>query len=258
MIQSQTQYDLPDPVNICGLPVRPLEQEQLIHTLIERAKYNIRTCVHYLNAHTFNISMENPDFHKILATSDLLYADGISVVWAGRWLGHHIPERLTAADYFEYFCRQCAKEDVSLYLLGGLDGISKSTADILTSRIPSLHIKGTHHGYFGLEESQRLIGRINSSGADVLAVGMGSPHQETWVAENANNIKAPVVWTVGALFDYFTQREPRAPQWLCRYGGEWLYRLIHNPAEKWKRYLVGNFRFVWRIMQEGASAPKRG
>jgi len=258
VIRLQTQHDLPKPIDICGLPIRPIAREQFIAALIERAQKRIRTCVHYLNAHTFNISIDNPDFHKILATSDLLYADGMSVVWAGRWLGHRIPERLSAADYFEIFCRRCAKEKVSLFLLGGLDGISKTAAECLASRVPNLNISGTYHGYFREEESADLIENINDSQADILIIGMGSPQQEAWVAKHAKNIKTPVLWTVGALFDYFANREPRAPDWMCRCGGEWIYRLIHKPRRRWKRYLIGNTRFLWRLILEGFSGENRG
>ena len=118
MIQPPIHDDLPAPTPICGFPVRPISQEQLIEQLIARAQGHIRTCVHYLNTHTFNLTTNDPGFRDLLATSDLLYADSMSVVWAGRWLGHRVPERLSAADYFEAFCRRCAREDVSLVLAG--------------------------------------------------------------------------------------------------------------------------------------------
>jgi len=252
-----THNDLPAPALICGLPIRPLDQQQLIETLITRAQRRIRTCVHYLNTHTFNISTENANFYKILTTSDLLYADGMSVVWAGRWLGHRIPERLSAADYFELFCRRCANENVKLFLLGGLDGVSETTAEYMAGRVPALQIAGTHHGYFKEEDSPKLVNRINASGADILLIGMGSPRQEAWVARYAESLTIPVLWTVGALFDYFARAEPRAPQWLCRCGAEWVYRLFHRPNERWKRYLFGNTRFLWRVLQEWVAGTPR-
>jgi len=248
--QLQTHDDLPPPVTICGFPIRPIRQGQLIDALIARAKGRIRTCAHYLNAHTFDLSLNDAAFREILATADLLYADGMSVVWAGRWLGRRIPERLSAADYFEAFCRRCARENISLYLLGGSDGVSRTAADVLARRVPTLHIAGTHRGYFEEGESNSVIQRINASGADMLVVGMGSPRQESWVARYATELTVPVCWTVGALFDYFAGREPRAPDWLCRCGGEWMYRLMHEPARRWRRYLVGNSRFLWAVLRE--------
>jgi N-acetylglucosaminyldiphosphoundecaprenol N-acetyl-beta-D-mannosaminyltransferase len=250
-------------VDICGFPVRPIRQGELIDALIVHARRGIRTSAHYLNTHTFNLSRRDPAFREVLATSDLLYADGMSVVWAGRWLGHPIPERLSAADYFEAFCRRCAREQVALYFLGGVDGVSRSAADALAARIPGLRVAGTCGGYFAPDESRQIVERINASHADVLVVGMGSPQQESWVAHHREDIAVPVRWTVGALFDYFADREPRAPGWLCRCGGEWVYRLLHKPAERWRRYLVGNSRFAWAVMKAWATGdvnrrPARG
>ena len=241
---------LPKAVDICGLPVRPVSRGQFIGTLVERAKQGIRTRVHYLNAHTFNLACDQRGFRQILTTSDLLYADGMSVVWAGRWLGRRIPERLSAADYFTTFCQQCAAKGVSVFLLGGAEGVSQATAWWLTRQIPTLRVAGTHWGYFSEDQTQSVIELINESGADVLVVGMGSPCQEKWVARYADALRVPVRWTVGALFDYFADREPRAPQWMCRCGGEWIYRLLSRPRERWRRYLVGNPRFLWLVFQE--------
>jgi N-acetylglucosaminyldiphosphoundecaprenol N-acetyl-beta-D-mannosaminyltransferase len=111
---------------------------------------------------------------------------------------------------------------MSLYLLGGWDGVSRAAAEALTRRVPTLHIAGTDGEYFAEEESRSVIERINASGADVLVVGIGSPRQESWVTRHAADLTVPVRWTVGAvgaLFDYFTGRGARAPGWLCRCGG---------------------------------------
>ena len=237
---------------ICGLPVHPISQHQLIEAMITRAKRGIRTSVHYLNAHTFALSENDPDFRRILATSDLLYADGMGVVWAGRWLGHQIPERLSAADYFETFCRRCAEEELSVYLLGGSAGVSETAAEVLVSRVPALSIAGTQEGYFSDQQGNRVIDDINASGADLVVVGMGSPRQESWLAGHARDLKVPVRWAVGALLDYFADRERRAPRWLCRCGGEWVYRLMQNPTKRWRRYLVGNSRFLWSVTRQFA------
>jgi N-acetylglucosaminyldiphosphoundecaprenol N-acetyl-beta-D-mannosaminyltransferase len=249
-IQTTSPDALPSPTDICGFPVRPLDQQQLINTLLIRARNNIQTTVHYLNAHTFNLAQQDPEFHKNLTTSDLLYADGISVVLAGRLLGQPLPQRLTAADYFETFCRQCARMNLSLFLLGGASGVSEKTAQALTERIENLQVKGTHKGYFDDNQSPAIVKNINDSGANILIVGMGSPKQEKWLAANRNHLTIPLRWSVGALMDYFANRELRAPQWLCRIGGEWLFRLIHRPGQRWRRYLLGNARFAYYVLTE--------
>jgi N-acetylglucosaminyldiphosphoundecaprenol N-acetyl-beta-D-mannosaminyltransferase len=239
--------DIPAPVDFCGFPLRPVTEDALIEALVARAVSRVRTTACYLNAHTFNAAQTNRSLSEALRTCDLLYADGMSVVWASRLLGPGVPERLSSADYFERFCQRCAAAGVSLFLLGGTTGTARRAADALGRLIPGLAVAGTADGFFRPHDEAGLIERINGSGARILVVGMGSPRQEVFLARNTETLETPVRWSVGALFDYFAGIEPRAPQWLTRHGLEWAYRLLADPGRKWRRYVLGNPRFICRV-----------
>lgn len=240
--------ELPPSIDLAGLPLVPLSRDELIETLVARARQRADTTVHYLNAHTFNLARSDESYRALLRGCDLLYADGNSMVLAGRLLGYDVPTRLTAADYFEAFCRRCAAESISLYLMGGAAGVAAVAAERLTRGIPGLRIVGISHGYLDAEESAEVVARVSASGTDVLVVGMGSPRQERWIHQYGGQTGVPVQWSVGALLDYVAGVEPRAPRWMCRCGGEWLYRYLHDPSRRWKRYLLGNARFMaWLV-----------
>lgn len=253
--RSQSHIELPAPVDVLGLPLRPLDMHGLISTVVQRAQKGARTLGMYANAHTMNLAAGNLRFHRTLAECDLLYADGASVVWASRLARKSnpdrriLPQRMTAADYFPRMVEACANAGVSIYLLGSRPGISDTAVRVLKSRFPALAIVGTHHGHFDLNESSRIIDAINAASPDILFVGMSSPRQEFWLAEHASRLNPPVRWCVGALFDYLAGLEPRGPAWLCDHGGEWLARLLADPRGKWKRYLLGNPKFVWQVLR---------
>lgn len=249
MTSSPPQVELPPAVEVLGLPVRPLRTDGLIELLAQRARAGLKTTACYANAHTVNMAVRDPDFRRALVDSEVLYADGASVVWASRYAAKRLPERMTSADYFPAFARRCADLGLSLYLLGGVDGIAAAAAARLTADIPRLRIVGMHHGHFALDCSDEVITDINSARPDVLVVGMSSPRQELWLARHAGEIETPVRWCVGALFDYLAGAEKRAPAWLCRMGGEWLFRLLVDPLGKWRRYLLGNPLFVWNTLR---------
>ncbi len=240
--------DLPPPIDVMGLPVRPLWMDQLVEILVSRARQGVRTRVTYANAHTVNIAWSDASFMRVLQEMDIVYADGMSVVLAGKWLGRPLPERMTATDYSEWFASRCAECGVSLFLLGSRPGVGEQAAAALHDACPGLRIVGTHHGYFEESESSRVVAAINCAEPRVLLVGMSSPRQENWVARHADELTVPVIWCVGALLDYHAGVEPRGPDWLCRHGGEWLFRLWAQPANKWRRYLVGNPVFAWRAL----------
>lgn len=249
MSASLQQVEPPRPVNVLGLPIRPLRQAGLIDLLVKRARFAIPTTVCYANAHTVNLACKDETFRAALSSSDVLYADGASVIWASRWSEQRLPERMTSADYFPRFARRCAEHGLSLYLLGGREGITERASERLRGEIPDLSISGTHHGHFSAESSEAVVAEINAARPDVLAIGMSSPRQEYWLAEHANALNVPVRWCVGALFDYLAGVERRAPAWLCDMSGEWLFRLLVDPVGKWRRYLIGNPLFVWNTFR---------
>jgi N-acetylglucosaminyldiphosphoundecaprenol N-acetyl-beta-D-mannosaminyltransferase len=253
---SPWRTDLPDPIEVLGLPVRPLDMRALVASVVNRARARIPTTGMYANAHTCNLAAKDQQFRRALRGCDLLYADGASVVWASRFSTSKklLPQRMTAADYFPKMVQACAEQNVSIFMLGNQPGVTTTASRRLQIEYPALRIVGTHHGHFDLAESPAVINKINAAKPDILFVGMSSPRQELWLAQHAQEIDAPVRWCVGALFDYIAGLEPRGPAWLCAHGGEWLFRLLADPGGKWKRYLIGNPLFVyhalrWRLSQ---------
>lgn len=205
--------------------------------------------VMYVNAHCMVVSQEDEMYHEILKKADLVYADGISLVWAGRLLGHHLPCRLTAADFMPRFFRQFSQKGLKIYLLGAEPHVAAIAAKRLQQVSPQLQIVGTHHGYFHSSESGRIIDEINNYKPHILMVGMGVPYQEKWIEQYHEQIDASVVWGVGALFDFLSGRLVRGPQWLLDNGFEWFCRLIAEPRRLGRRYVLGNLLFVWYAMQ---------
>lgn len=251
MPASASQIEPPGAIDVLGLPIRPLRVDGLVELLVQRAKAGVRTRACYANAHTTNLACKDAAFRALLAQSEVLYADGASLVWASRWSAARLPERMTAADYYRRFARRCAAEGLSIYLLGGKKGVAQTAAETLCREIPDLRIAGTEHGYFDAAQSAEIVDRVNRAAADILLVGLGSPRQEQWLGEVRDSLETPVCWCVGALLDYIAGVERRAPAWMCRLGGEWLFRLLVDPLGKWRRYVLGNPMFVLNTMRWG-------
>jgi N-acetylglucosaminyldiphosphoundecaprenol N-acetyl-beta-D-mannosaminyltransferase len=113
---------------------------------------------------------------------------------------------------------------------------------------PSLNIAGVQHGYISEEEYRLLVDRINSSKADILFVGLGSPRQEKWIHHHQKNLKVKVCMGVGGSLDVIAGRASRAPLAFQTLGLEWLYRLIKEPA-RFKRQLALP-KFAWEVLKE--------
>lgn len=204
----------------------------------------------FANAHCLNISVRDRAYRKVMAKADRVFADGSGIRLACRLLGHDEPENVNGTDLLPHLCDRLSATGQALYLLGAAPGVVDQMAENLRERWPGLRIAGTHHGYLGTaEETAAALTAINNSGADVLLVAMGVPAQELWIARHRDQLTVGAVLGVGGLFDFFSGRIPRAPQWLRRTGMEWTWRLAQEPARMWRRYILGNPKFVNQVWQ---------
>lgn len=224
-----------------------LKLEQLLAIVVGSIRRRTAITVMYVNVHCMNVAREDSEYARILDAADLVYCDGTGVRLGARISGQHLPARLTGADWIDDLCRLAVQRQLTLYLLGGESGSAEEAAAVLTKRYAGLRIAGTAAGF---ELNQATVLMINQTAPDILLVGMGTPTQEKWIAHYRQSLQVPVVWAVGALFDFVSGRLPRGPRILTEHGLEWLCRLAAEPRKLWRRYLIGNPAFFWRVIRE--------
>jgi N-acetylglucosaminyldiphosphoundecaprenol N-acetyl-beta-D-mannosaminyltransferase len=233
-------------VHFMGTRIDTLRLPDLLRAVYGAVRESTHVSVMYVNVHTVNLAHRHAYFRDLLRAADIVYCDGTGVRLGARLLGLEIPERMTGADWIHDLCRMAVRENLSLFFMGSAAGVAGQAAVALEVRYPGLRILGWSSG-FGLSES--TLRRINDCGPDILLVGMGSPRQERWIAENRDRLDVPVVWAVGALFDFVSGRIPRGPRWMTNHGLEWMCRLAAEPEKLWRRYLIGNPLFLYRIVR---------
>jgi len=188
------------------------------------------------------------DFRSILNASSLALPDGVGLLWAARFLGHPLRERVTGTDTVQRVAALAAQKDYSLFLLGAGPGVAVATAARLCETYPGLRIVGTHAGSPALEEEDEIVRMIQRAKPDVLFVAYGAPEQDKWIHRNLERLGVPVCMGVGGAFDFIAAVAKRAPLWLQRLGLEWLHRLCHQPW-RWRRQLA-LLEFVWLVVRE--------
>lgn len=234
-------------IDLLGIGVNRLNVDEFLRCILQYAVFEKRKFVTYLNAHCFNLAIKDKKYRQILSISDIVYPDGISIVWAARILGYSLPERVNAADFFERFCKEAQDRKISLYLLGGSENTIKKAIERLKANYPRLKVRGSYNGYFSEDEEIKIIDEINRQRPNILIVGLGAGKQEKWIFRNLNKLDVNVVWAVGGLFNLLSGELKRAPRWMINGGLEWLFRLYQEPRRLWHRYLIGNFIYIYRV-----------
>jgi N-acetylglucosaminyldiphosphoundecaprenol N-acetyl-beta-D-mannosaminyltransferase len=185
----------------------------------------------------------------VLASADIVSADGQAVVWASRLLGDTLPQRVAGIDLM-YRLLQAAEDDRrAVFFLGGEREILAAAIDRVRSEHPRLRVEG-HHGYFDEADARRVCDAVNESAAEILFVAMSSPKKEYWVHEHRAQLATPLIVGVGGAVDILAGATRRAPLWMQQAGLEWAFRLLQEPRRLWRRYLVTNMRFAGLLLAE--------
>ncbi len=222
---------------LLGVPVHPTTFEGMLQTIgawVKKGERLHQICT--VNPEFIMQAQQNPLFYEVLQHADLCIPDGWGVVWALRWHGVHVPERVTGSDGVPMIAERAAQEGWRLFLLGAGPGIAQKAAEILCRKHPALQIVGTYAGNPHPEEADTILNLINAAQPDILLVAYGAPKQDIWIYQHQQELKVKVAMGIGGTLDFITGTIPRAPMFFRRFGLEWLYRLYLQPS-RWRRML---------------------
>lgn len=201
----------------------------------------------FVNAHCFNVACHDGAYFDALSRADHLFADGVGMAIAARLWGIRFRDNVNGTDLFPILCEKAAAKNLAVALLGARPGIAERCARRMEARYPGLRIVWTHHGFYSPQEEERIVHGLNRSGARILLVAKGVPLQELWISGRAARLAVPVLAGVGALFDFYSGAVPRCPWFLRLLRLEWLFRLITEPRRLFRRYVLGNPLFLYRV-----------
>jgi N-acetylglucosaminyldiphosphoundecaprenol N-acetyl-beta-D-mannosaminyltransferase len=237
----------PPILHFFGIAITNTKMDEAVDWMVKRVQNKATAFVAFVNPDCLNIAYVHDKYRQVLSQADRVLPDGIGINLGCRMMGVSLMANVNGTDLFPRLCERAAAEGMSLYLLGARPGVAETVARNMQERFPRLAIAGVQDGYFKPEETGRVIEAINQSQADILLVAFGAPKQEQWLAEHHDRLRPWVRVGVGGLFDFYSGRFPRAPIWMREIGLEWTWRLLQEPSRMWRRYLIGNPLFLYRV-----------
>jgi N-acetylglucosaminyldiphosphoundecaprenol N-acetyl-beta-D-mannosaminyltransferase len=237
-----------NPEWLLNSPVHPVSLAGLTRQCGDWVKGRRRGYICAANVHVIVEAVFNAALRHALLGASAVTPDGMPLVWFLRARGHRGQGRAYGPDLMLSVLRMAEARGFRVFLYGS-DG---ETLGILRrkvmGRFPRLRLAGSFSPPFrkaiGGAELRAHARLINSRRPDIVFVGLGAPKQEIWMDRARPHLKAPLLFGVGAAFDFISGRKPQAPKWMMRAGLEWLFRLLSEPARLWKRYLVYNCIFL--------------
>lgn len=230
----------------CGIDALKFDETVAEVDRIVRARRPVQHCA--INAGKVVLMHKQPRLREIVRSCALVNADGQSVVWASRFLGRPLPERVAGVDLFEALLGLAAERGYSVYFLGATREVLDATVTRACREHPTLRVCGARDGYWA-EGDGEVVAGIREAGSDILFVAMPSPRKEYWLAKHLDRLEVPFAMGVGGSFDVYAGRVRRAPSWMQRAGLEWAFRFYQEPGRMWKRYLLGNLEFLMLVLK---------
>ena len=225
----------------------------MILSLVSDSSYNRcdRIAIGYFNAYTADLATIDNRFQDSLKLLDIMYADGIGVHLAARFLGSTIKYSTisNATDLNHGLLDAANRHSKKIFVLGSAqDSVDKFVGRV-RRQYPKIRVVGFQDGYTDID-SPALIRHINNANPDILLVGMGQPLQELWYSRYRETLAVPAVVMVGGFIDFFSGHKRRAPLFMRVVGLEWFFRLLHEPRRLWRRYVFGIPRFIVLVAKQ--------
>lgn len=212
--------------------------------------------INTINAHSFNTAQTDGLFAEALTKGDVLIPDGASIVKACGWIKakSRPTQRVAGWDLFEYEMSRLDRKGGKCFFMGS----SQKVLDLIVAKgkevYPNITIDTYSPPYkpeFSDEDNKAIVDAINASDPDLLWIGMTAPKQEKWAWSHWDELDIHChCGTIGAVFDFFAGTAKRAPLWWQEHSLEWLYRLLIEPKRMWRRYIIGNAKFMINILKE--------
>lgn len=224
------------------LHVYPDEVIKIIMILISDNK---KLLITYLNQHCFNIYYSDKKYRELLDNRFLVYADGIGINYASRFLINRKYKNFNATDLYEKIMKLIINNDKKFVIIGG----NFNKADFDKKFSDANNFVGYFNGYSDVSDFDSLAKNIRTLAPDVVIIGMGVPKQETIAYELSKEINASIFLCVGNFLEFYLGRVKRVPENFRNKGIEWLFRLIQEPKRLWKRYFIGIPLFIFRVVK---------
>ena len=241
-------------INIFNCPIDTYTMDETVDIIDKSIQNKLHLHHVVVNAAKLVHMQKDKELYDSVVSSDIINPDGQAVVWASKFLGQALKERVAGIDLMENLVKLAHKKGYKVFFFGAKEEIVKGVVDRYTKEYSKKIIAGYRNGYFKKDEEKKIANQIATSGADILFVAISSPTKEIFLNTYKDIINTPFIMGVGGSFDVVAGKVTRAPLWMQKTGLEWFYRFLQEPRRMWKRYLVTNSLFIWYMLKEKVNA----
>lgn len=248
-------------VEVAGLPLAATSLDAAVRDFIRDAPSGSPRPIRFVNAYSVSLAAADPAYREVLLGRGTNYPDGLPVgmLVRAKSRGGAAVGQVRGPSFFPLVLDRGRTVGLRHYLLGGSPASLAALDAAIARRYPGAIVAGSWSPPFGQVPSELLNGavdRVRRAAPDVVWVALGTPKQDFFAAELSHAADVTTVG-IGAAFDFLGGSVREAPEAVRRIGLEWLFRLLTEPRRLWRRYLVGNTRFLVEVVRTELRAHHR-
>jgi N-acetylglucosaminyldiphosphoundecaprenol N-acetyl-beta-D-mannosaminyltransferase len=237
-------------IKIFNCPIDAFTMKETIEKIDESIQN--KTHLHHVvvNAAKLVNMQKDRELFDSVVNADVINSDGQAVVWASRFLGQPLPERVAGIDLMQSLVKLAYEKKYKVFFFGAKEEIVKGVVERYLKEFSHEIVAGYRNGYFSEDEEENIAKEIAESKADILFVAISSPKKEIFLNKYKEIIKTPFIMGVGGSFDVVSGKVKRSPLWIQKAGLEWFFRFLQEPQRMWKRAFITNGKFILLVLKE--------
>lgn len=237
-------------VNIQGTPIDAVDADEAAALVLQRLESGQRTRIAAVNAAITVMASKAPALRRALQECEVVIADGKWAAVAASCLSRRWVPHTNTSPFLRALFARCRGRGLAVFLLGAHPATVERAAQRLPQLFPGIRVAGFANGYFTRNDESALLAKINTSGAELLLIGMTTPKKEFYIRDNWSGLQVPIAFGIGGFIDVWGEKTRESPEWVRSSGFEWLFRLAQEPVRLGRRYTVDNVLFGWLVLRQ--------
>jgi N-acetylglucosaminyldiphosphoundecaprenol N-acetyl-beta-D-mannosaminyltransferase len=214
-----------------------LKKEKFIYAAVKDVALTVR-------------SLEDKFLNAFYKSCDYVFVDGRGILYASWLLRKPLKEMVGGPGIYFEMLKRSNDKGYKVYLLGSNKKSLTNAVTNIKKRLPEINIVGYQDGYFKIEDSNKIVDKINKSKPDIVFIGISTPKREQFVEKQKKRFSNFLCIPVGGILDNEAGLTKFAPKIISIMGIEWLYRVIQEPERLLKRYLYTHLKFGLYFFKE--------
>ena len=217
--------------------------------IIDLIRNKVNSYVCFSNVHMLIEAYDNKDFAKVVNKATFAFPDGFPISKSFKFLHKVNQPRIAGMDFLPDFLRICDEKKYRIGVIGSTDSVLNKFKTKVERDFPNVVITVLISPPFKREwDNEKYIAEINATKTDAVFVALGCPKQEKWMYEHYMKIES-ILFGIGGALPTYVGDVKRAPDFMQKYGFEWLYRLLQEPKRMAKRYFYTNSKFIFLFLK---------